>query len=169
VSEWLLFKIQFNPWKPFIIYTIFSLKILVYLYVIYFDNPLFHTHIQIYRSIPYSLYLIRWITIRSHWRSLDSKWVIGTAYSCSDTILAVTPQIHRVWQPAACINQSSHIHARQWIFYMHYQYPHSLRPCNEPENNRGEGVRINSQCEICHSLDYWTCNQTLYSTMKPKQ
>ena len=46
---------------------------------------------------------------------------------------------------------------------MHYQYPHLLRPCNESENNRGEGVRINSQCEICHSLDYWTCNQTLYS------
>ena len=46
----------------------------------------------------------------------------------------------------------------------------SLYPYNKPEiTKKGEGVRINSQCESCHSLDYWTCNQTLYSTMKPKQ
>ena len=44
----------------------------------------------------------------------------------------------------------------------------SLYPYNKPEiTKKGEGVRINSQCEICHSLDYWTCNQTLYSEMKP--
>ena len=46
----------------------------------------------------------------------------------------------------------------------------SLYPYNKPEiTKKGEGVRINSQCEICHNLDYWTCNQTPYSKMKSKQ
>ena len=53
-------------------------------------------------------------SIRSHRRSLDSKWVIGTAYPCSDTILTVTPRSPVV---TACrVYLPRHVYARQWIF-----------------------------------------------------